>query len=214
MDSIAQWNNHYTKDKSSLLYPDENLVRLIGAYMRNRGNTELLTAIDIGCGSGRHIKLLHELGISFTVCSDYSFNALAHSQSFTSRLVQCKNESLPFKNSSFDMAVSWGSLHYTTRENLIIQINEILRILKSGGSLFGTLRSSFDTMLKSGIELSPGTWQTDLKDISGSIVSFYTEEELKTAFRGFSDFSYGIIERTQLNSIDKRISHWYFKAVK
>lgn len=214
MNSRDQWNSHYTRNKSSLFYPDENLVRMISAHIQNTKFENPLLAIDIGCGSGRHIKLLHELGIEHIIGSDYSINALVQSQTFTKGLIQCQNDFLPLKDSTFDIAVSWGSLHYTTKDNFLIQINEIKRILKNSGSLFGTLRSSNDSMLKSGIEITPGTWKTDLNDISGSIVSFYSEDELKKAFSIFTNFSYGIIERTQLNAIDKRISHWYFKADK
>ena len=65
-----------------------------------------------------------------------------------------------------------------------------------------------------GKDLGGGTWITDINDIKNSIVSFYSEEELQSAFRIFSRFEYGIIERTLIGDLKKRISHWVFWAEK
>ena len=54
-----QWQAHYTKKKSELHYPDENLVRLLASYLKDREAAEV-SAADIGCGSGRHLNLLKD----------------------------------------------------------------------------------------------------------------------------------------------------------
>jgi SAM-dependent methyltransferase len=71
----AEWNSHYTNDKSKLTYPDENLVRLIKKNY-NLYNAENSTALDLGCGTGRHLKLLGECGFKKIIGTDSSFNAL------------------------------------------------------------------------------------------------------------------------------------------
>ena len=61
MNNKEIWNKHYTREKSILTYPDENLVRLLKNYL-NKKNTSELNAVDIGCGSGRHVSLLKDNG--------------------------------------------------------------------------------------------------------------------------------------------------------
>lgn len=208
------WENHYHRDKSALMYPDENLVRILKKNLQSK-DTKSLHAADIGCGSGRHLQLLTDLGITSIFGSDISFQALALCRDNRfSNLIQSDNKKLPFKDNSIDIAIAWGSLHYAPKEDLEVMLNEIKRILKHNGSLYCTLRSSRDTYLKKGRHLGKDEWITDLNDIQGSLVSFYTEEEIGNAFSEFSSFSYGIIERSIIGDISKVLSHWVIEAIR
>ena len=60
----SEWNSRYKKNKSVLTYPDENLVRLVVRELNTRGDGNGLKAIDIGCGSGRHMAMLEQSGIT------------------------------------------------------------------------------------------------------------------------------------------------------
>jgi len=86
--------------------------------------------------------------------------------------------------------------------------------MKRGGSLFATLRSDNDTYLKTGTHLSNNTWKTGLDDLTGTIVSFFKEEELNGIFSSFENFSYGWMERTIVGDTGKVISHWIISAKK
>jgi ubiquinone/menaquinone biosynthesis C-methylase UbiE len=209
----SQWDDHYSRKKSVLQYPDENLVRMLKSYI-SPGEKEM-TAIDLGCGSGRHIALLIELGITNTAGMDYSMNAMEICRMIgPARLVLGDNSAIPVKSDMFDIAVTWGSLHYSAKESLGPMLNEMRRIIKKGGRLFGTLRSSGDSYMKRGRHLGNDTWITDLNDIKKSIVSFYSEEELRSALSIFSRFEYGIMERSRIGDTGKIISHWFFWAEK
>jgi ubiquinone/menaquinone biosynthesis C-methylase UbiE len=211
------WNNHYTRVKSILTYPDENLVRMIKVYLADMtlNDLESLASIDLGCGTGRHLKLLYESGIQNITGIDTSINALKICKELYSfRLIQADNKSLSFRDSAFDLAISWGSLHYCSKDLVSEQIAEIYRILKKGSRFFGTLRSERDTYLKKGRHIGNDTWITDLDDIKNSVVSFYNENELNSALDIFNKFAYGIIERTIIGDMQKRISHWIFWAEK
>jgi len=211
----TDWNSHYKKDKSLLSYPDENLVRLVAVELQRYGDTSGIKAIDIGCGSGRHISYLSNAGINHVYGSDYSLNAMMMCRDMpTEGLVNCDNRQLPFAGNTFDISVAWGSLHYAPKSDLHIMISEIKRIMKSGGVLFATLRRDNDTYLKSGIHLGNNTWRTGLNDLTGTIVSFYNEEELKDIFSGFSEVKYGWMERTIIGDTGKVISHWIISARK
>ncbi len=215
--SEDKWDIHYDRPKSVLIYPDENLVRMLKGYLGGRAveDAEGLRAIDLGCGTGRHLKMLGEAGIRSITGLDRSMNGLrVCKELYDFPLVQGSNTDLPFRDNAFDIAVSWGSLHYSDKDSFNGQVSEIFRVVNKGGCLLGTLRSERDTYLKRGKDLGNGTWITDLKDIESSVVSFYTEEELRYAFDMFSRFGYGLMERTVPGDMNKRISHWYFTAEK
>ena len=209
------WDKHYTSAKSELLYPDENLVRLLKKHIISTADASAMTAVDLGCGSGRHLKLLAELGVTAIVGIDASFRALAMSgKHHPGPLLQANNRNLPLKDRAADIIIAWGSLHYGSKTDLIVMLEEIQRILKQGGCLFATLRSSRDTYLKRGRHMGNDTWITNLEEIKGSITSFYSEDELKTAFSIFSEFSYGLIERTIIGDMSSLISHWVIQSRK
>lgn len=213
MLKTQSWDRHYGSAKSELLYPDENLVRILKKHVLNAGDISAMTAVDLGCGSGRHMKLLAELGLTEIVGIDASFEALVISRKHCpGPLLQGNNKHLPIKDKVADIIIAWGSLHYSNKIDLIAMLEEIQRILKRDGCLFATLRSSRDTYLKKGRHLGNDTWITDLHDINGSIASFYSEDEVNTAFSIFSEFSYGLIERTIMGDMSSLISHWIIQS--
>jgi ubiquinone/menaquinone biosynthesis C-methylase UbiE len=209
------WDNHYNEKKSILSYPDENLVRLISKKINKTESIKDLTAIDVGCGSGRHLSLLKESGAGIICGSDNSMNALKLCHTLNHKnVVNCENRNLPFKDNTFDIAVAWGSLHYASKDETKVMLDEIRRILKREGELFATLRKDNDTYLRTGTELGNNTWKTGLDDISGALVSFFNESEINKLFNSFSSFSYGWIARSIIGDTAKIISHWIISARK
>ena len=208
------WDSHYTRQKSALFYPDENLVRMLKPYVESISEKEKLLCLDMGCGSGRHLSLAKETGIGTVIGMDISYNGLEIAKKFGAALIQGDGCRVPFRDSSIDVIIAWGSLHYARKKDLSMAISEIHRIMKKGSVLFGTLRCSRDTMLKKGKNLGNDEWITNLSDIENSLVSFYDVDELLKYFSIFDSFSYGRMERTPLGDIDKIISHWYFRAFK
>jgi SAM-dependent methyltransferase len=207
----SSWDGHYTAGKSELLYPDENLVRLVTKFLAGRGS-EALTALDMGCGTGRHLKLLDDLGVAVAAGMDISHRGLVVSRHFSSTLFRADNRSLPLKSDSIDIAIAWGSLHYASKDDLAVMISEILRVVRPGGRLFATLRSSRDTHLKKGSHLGNDTWITDLADIEGSLVSFYREDEVRNSFATFASCEIGLIERSLMGDLSRVLSHWVIDA--
>ena len=161
------------------------------------------------------MKLLHEQGIQTVIGMDYSINALNICKKiYQFPLLRGENRNLPIKTGYIDIVVSWGSLHYCKKNVFHEALGEIYRIIKKGGILFGTLRSENDTYLKRGRYIGNGTWITNHKDITDSVISFYNKEELVNAMGIFNSFQYGIMERTLIGDTRKVISHWFFWAEK
>ena len=208
------WEKHYQNKRSELNFPDENLVRLLNKFIISNYSDHLY-AVDLGCGSGRHLKLLNDLGIANIIGMDSSITALNISgKHFNCPLVQNDNLRIPLKNNSIDIFLAWGSLHYNTKSDLHLMLDEIRRILNNEGQLFATLRSANDTYLKRGKHIGNDTWITDLDDLDGSTVSFFNEPELEKAFSNFTFFEYGLIERSLIGDTKKIISHWVVHAKK
>ena len=202
----TSWDRHYEREKSELTYPDENLVRLIRRFTAGRA---IARALDLGCGSGRHIPLLAESGARMVVGTDASHKAtLCASRYQQAYLMQCDNRRLPFKSESIDIVVAWGSLHYGTRKDLETALDEIRRVLVPDGILFATLRCERDTYLTRGAFLGDVTWRIAGGDIDGAVVSFFREEDLPTLFAGFGGWSHGLMERTPVGMRGSLVSHW------
>ena len=211
----GSWDSHYTRGRSELLYPDENLVRLLSTALPGTEGRSRITALDLGCGSGRHLRLLADMGVGRIIGFDASHGALILSRKAgSSGLVMGNNLSLPFKGDSADIVIAWGSLHYNGKPDLPKMLSEIRRILRPGGHFLATLRCSRDTYLKKGRHLGNDTWVTDLKDIKGSLASFYDESELRKELSVFGEFTYARMERTLMGDLSSLISHWVIHARK
>ena len=97
--------------------------------------------LDLGCGNGRHTKLIVEKQID-TVCLDISFrllktaqnNILANFSNFISGFINGDACNLPLKNNSFDKIIMIAILHHLdSEEKRIAALKEIRRILKPSG---------------------------------------------------------------------------------
>ncbi len=212
MDSERAWERHYTRERSVLLHPDENLVRMLAPYTKGR-DIGGIRALDLGCGTGRHVNLMIGMGINRPLGLDTSLNALSLcADLYDAPFVQADARAIPLKSGTIAIVVAWGSLHDAPKEDLEAMLAEVRRILGKGGRLFGTLRNSRDSYLKKGLHLGNDVWRTGPGDIESSTVAFYSEDELGAALSRFSSFRYGFMERSPLGRPDLVISHWYFEA--
>jgi SAM-dependent methyltransferase len=202
-NSKQAWDNHYTRDKSKLNFPDENLVRIL-AKINQRGK-----ALDFGCGSGRHSFYLESLDYDVTA-SDFSENALEmiskHSNSIKTSLVS--DPPYSFESNSFDLLLSWGVIHYNSFEIGKEIMNEYYRILKPNGILITSIRAEGDTHLQiQGNEVK-------LSDISGASAYLYSKDQIDRILNQFSEVEVGYTERRPLGNLDLRICHWITKSIK
>jgi ubiquinone/menaquinone biosynthesis C-methylase UbiE len=101
--------------------------RCIGRYISHGHDV-----LELGSGTGIHTKDLAQTG-AWVAASDISRSALevlAHRMSGVTTLV-ADMEVLPFKESSFDVVASAGSLSYG---DPVLVVPEILRVLRPGGT--------------------------------------------------------------------------------
>lgn len=101
-----------------------------------------IKTIEVGCGSARLSCFLASLGYN-TTCLDYSENALKVARGNyniagnNGEFILGDAENIPFKNNSFDLVLSTGLLEHF--EDPQIVINEMVRILKPGGTFYSDI---------------------------------------------------------------------------
>jgi SAM-dependent methyltransferase len=178
--------------------------------------------LDLGAGSGRHLPFLAGHGYRVLALDRVDLApAVDNNRSLWPKnyipfpyFVQGEAQQLPFAQETMAAVVAWGSLHYGSLEQMHKSISEILRILRPGGVLWGTLRAESDNYLPRGHQKSTKEWLIDSGDISGALVTFVEEKDLPGIFQKFADFHYGYMERSPLGQPKKRISHFFYQAKK
>ncbi len=197
------WDEHYKKEKSVQLYPDENLVRLLRPLTKG-------PALDYGCGSGRHLQLLQDLGYSPVYGMDWSENSIEMCRNLypetqlsviDSSALSPESFRIPLEDHSLSVVILWGVLHYNPHDLALKMVRECARVIKSGGYFLGTLRSSKDTHFSSN------------PDMNGASMHLYDQASAADLLSpSFSHFELGHITRTPVGSLDRLVAHWVFRA--
>lgn len=92
---------------------------------------------DVGCGNGKYMGCNEN---AFFIGSDRSFNLIAICAQKGFESLVADNLKLPFRDSSFDYVLSIAVLHhFSTEENRLRAIEELTRILRTGGYLLITV---------------------------------------------------------------------------
>ncbi|WP_435153308.1 class I SAM-dependent methyltransferase [Haladaptatus sp. DFWS20] len=112
------------------------------------------TALDLGCGNGRHAELLSSHAkrvIGADVSSGLLVEAIARAQErgFDVDLVQCDAARIPLSANRIDLAVYVATLHHLpTRKARVSSLNELARVLAPDGvalvSAWSTAHDKFD----------------------------------------------------------------------
>ncbi|MDY6853607.1 MAG: class I SAM-dependent methyltransferase [Thermodesulfobacteriota bacterium] len=146
--------------------------------------------IDLGCGLGRHLGALYNLGIEIYGL-DWLDQRIKHSrQTSNSDLILADMASLPFQDESFDTALAWRSIYFQKVEKIKHTIEEIKRVLKPGGTLICSCRSKTNTLYfvaqQMGEEIEPDTFRLDDGiDFIDACYHFFSSEEIEEVFSGF-----------------------------
>ncbi len=144
----AAWEEAYNNRDNIVFYPDEHVVRTMAYYVKKRvgldeyiTKRDVKTVLDLGCGMGRHVKYLDEMGYE-TYGIDLSETAIglakkwfsSVNKEYLSEKIQSGSATdLPYADAFFDLVLSYGMLDCMHFELALQSVNEATRVLKTGG---------------------------------------------------------------------------------
>jgi ubiquinone/menaquinone biosynthesis C-methylase UbiE len=210
-EKIYQWNK---EEKNYLIYPDEEVVRIIKKFFVPNN---IKNVLDAGCGAGRHSLAMLRENINVTAI-DTSESAVNISKELILGTYKNINISvasiteLPFENDSFEGIICWGVLHYLTNDEFDKAMNELYRVLKPGGFIGLTLRSIEDSECDdNNKDIMQSSNAYESKNI---LFKYFDEDDIKKIMSRFKMFKYGHKTKTIFEDNKRKMAHWFIVAEK
>lgn len=204
------WDRLWRVDegRADWLDPDPDVL----AFAKTRFAAGDRTALDLGCGVGRHALALAAIGFDMSAmdASPAGLDALneaasAHGLDIDRR--QAEMTALPYDDGSFDVVLSFNVIYHGDPTVVRAAIDEIARVLKPGGHYQGTMLSKRNRNFGFGREIAPDT--------------FVNEDETDKAHPHFYCDAAGLValfEDFELLCLDDRLHkkpgswHWHMIA--
>ena len=195
-----KWNKSYSRGENYLIYPNEEVIKFcasrLARFVPGGGveYQELLKMgdriLDLGCGAGRHLKMLSDLGF-VAHGADISTKALSLAEARFSteigldwedsvKLSLLSGSELPFPDNYFSGVISCSVLDSMHFDMAKILITELFRVLKEESSCFIDVISAYDQRLPSGFD---GELIVDTLHEYGTVQSYFGLEKIKDLVR-------------------------------
>jgi SAM-dependent methyltransferase len=194
--------------------PHEYLVEFFG---RQEKPSQPARILDLGCGTGRHLIFLEDLGYqSFGL--DISPTGLTYSREWLQkkghpvRILMADMTSLPYSSSSFDLIISTYVIHHNILADMRKTIKEMYRLLIPGGMILVSIPSTRGFRHDRGKQIEPGTIIPDIGQDCGIPHHYSDLGEIASEFVAY------VIREIKLEEVmndDGYLSsHWFIRAEK
>lgn len=165
--------------RGNLKYPDTHVIRFAKKNLKPGESV-----LDFGCGAGRNAIALAEEGFD-VIAMDYNATGLAllqekagHLQNKIQTVVNTGLQ-VPLEEQSVDAIVADGSLFYNNRKDTVQLLQNLGKVLKPGGCLWGDWRAKEDSMYGMGEEIEDGFFRMYAQSgREGSMYHFYDKDTL------------------------------------
>ncbi len=202
------WDILHTQPRHQTRYPSEHAVRFLAHVdPPNR------YALDIGCGAGRHTKLLLEHGYIAHGC-DTSREAVKHTLRLQVVAVQASMTALPFPTDTFGVALAFGVFYYGTEADHEQAAAELRRVLAPGGQALVVHRSRRDSRFRNSIPTRGGyLFNFPGHPEHGMTMNFVSENDIRSIYAMFTEVDYEYTE-TSRDGLSWRDSDWLITVTK
>ncbi|MFE3576818.1 class I SAM-dependent methyltransferase [Lysinibacillus sp. NPDC059133] len=215
----------WTKEikKNVMLYPNERIVAFLARNYKDIEVNSSKKALDIGFGSGRHLKLLLDYGFQ-TYGTDYSEECLKiandklKNYSGLQKLSLHSIEELDYQNETFDVILLYGVAFLRQFEEMKQDLQHIFNLLKVGGKSIVNFRTNEDDMFQTGKKVSEQTYILNddrYPSYRNMLYTFLSLEEAKELLES-TGFKIINIEREDYwkNQLEQKNSWWIFTVEK
>jgi len=196
----SQWDDTWAHLEAQPWYPDEQFVRFLARYIARRlgfGREDVRyvtqvrpIGLDLGCGKGRHVVTMAELGINAhgvdlsNVAVEFARRWLA-SRNLRGEIKQGSIDAIPYPDGTFDFVLCHGVLDHALTEVRRRGIGEVARVLKPKGIFFFSVITTDDSALGEGRLIEDDTWILPEGFEKGIPQAFFSRERLLREFSLF-----------------------------
>ncbi|MGF1534595.1 MAG: class I SAM-dependent methyltransferase [Bernardetiaceae bacterium] len=179
----------YSKGHHLNKYPYDNVVSFVfRSYSRSKPR-EQIQILEVGCGAGNNLWFAAKEGFC-TTGIDLSPSAISfckkrfEREKLVGRFVIGSFVELPFDENAFDLVIDRASLTCCGFEEVQISIENIHRVLKTGGKFFFNAYSTAHTSFGSGVKNPNGTWANMQQGTLAGIehIYFFSPDEIASLF--------------------------------
>lgn len=165
-----RWTTHYAgREALRPVYPTEWVVRVLagGRYPRlhlDRSTYPGQRVLDMGCGDGRHLGLLQDLGfevhaVELTESMVQRLRAEAVPRGWTARFAVGSNVALPYPDAHFDVVLCSASAYYLPDGVDWPAVRaELARVLRPAGVLVADVPDSHNAVLEGATPHADGSF--------------------------------------------------------
>ena len=207
----AEWDACWGHEESQPWYPDEQVVRFLARYVTRRTGfapnavrhaaDAVPSGLDLGCGKGRHVLLMCELGIRAhgldvsEVAISFARAWLA-SRGMSADLRTGSMDKLPYRD--LDFVLSHGVFDHALEGVRREAAAEVERVLKPGGLFFVSVISERDSAFGHGREVEENTWLVEEGFERGIPQAFFDRGRIEREFARFKTESIVLVENNAL----------------
>lgn len=198
-DSIYK---NYQKGGEAWATLSEEIHPLFKQFL-SQSDFEIKSALDIGCGTGKYLKILQAGGFKTSgIDSSETAVEMTKKELGNDSSILCVNMfEFEIPKNKYDLIISISTIHHGTKEQIQNLINRIYEALAENGKTFITVpdfesSKKWDTF-KDHEEVAKGTFAPLAGPEKGLPHSFYTKEEVQKLFSNFKNV------KTELDEIGR-----------
>ncbi|MBI3899051.1 MAG: class I SAM-dependent methyltransferase [Gammaproteobacteria bacterium] len=213
-----QWDDTWSHLEAQPWYPDEQIVRFLARYIARRtgfgaGDVRYVTpqqptGLDLGCGKGRHLITMAEFGINACgvdlskVAVEFAQQWLA-SRQLRGDVKQGSIDVIPYGDGAFDFVICHGVLDHMVNDVRRRGIDEVQRVLKSGGLFFFSVISNEDSAYGQGQPIEEDTWILPDGFEKNIPQAFFSQQRIAREFAAFETES--IVQSANISLVGRSL---------